>query len=99
MIYEFLKVGKQNALGPDYIKNALGFSSIREVQKQVERERSQGKVILSSTVPPGGYYLPANGAEIRRFIRTLENRGSRTLEALNGARKLLGELERNEVET
>ena len=46
-------------------------------------------MILSSTQPPGGYFLPETKQEIRRFIRTLENRGSKTLDALNGARALL----------
>lgn len=53
------------------------------------------KVILSSTTPPEGYYLPAAGdtMEIRRFIRTLENRGENTLRVLESARELLVELE------
>lgn len=65
------------------------------LQKQIEIERRSGKVILSSTTPPGGYYLPAAGdtMEIRKFIRTLENRGENTLRALESARELLEELE------
>ncbi|MEF2877351.1 MAG: hypothetical protein U0N90_02940 [Blautia sp.] len=93
MIYEFLEVGEENALSPEYLKAALGFRTIRALQKQIEQERAQGKVILSSTIPPGGYYLPSNKNEIRRFIRTLENRGSRTLAALNGAKELLSQIE------
>ena len=93
MIYEFLEVGEENALSPEYLKAALGFRTIRALQKQIEQERAQGKVILSSTIPTGGYYLPSNKNEIRRFIRTLENRGSRTLAALNGAKELLSQIE------
>lgn len=89
MVYEILKVGERNALSPNYLRVALGFTSNRAVQKQIEHERKQGKVILSSTQPPGGYFLPETKQEIRRFIRTLENRGSKTLDALNGARALL----------
>lgn len=93
MIYEFLKTGEENALSPEYLKSSLGFSSVRALQKQVERERREGKVILSSTTPPGGYYLPNNAAEVRRFIKTLENRGKKTLGAIYGAKKLLEEME------
>lgn len=96
MIFEFLKVGEENAFSPDYIRTSCGFPSNRAVQKQIERERAEGKVILSSTVPPGGYYLPKTADEIRQFIRTLENRGSKTLSALDGARKLLEEMETSE---
>ena len=71
------------------------FSSVRMLQKQIEAERRSGKVILSSTTPPGGYYLPAAGdtMEIRKFIRTLENCGENTLRVLDSARELLEELE------
>lgn len=92
MIYEFLKIGEENAFSPEYLKTSLGLTSVRAVQKQIERERAEGKVILSSTVPPGGYYRPKTALEIRQFIQTLENRGSKTLAALSGARKLLDEM-------
>lgn len=93
-VYENLLPGKENALTPEYLtENA--FSSVRMLQKQIEAERKAGKVILSSTTPPGGYYLPAAGdtMEIRKFIRTLENRGENTLRVLESARELLEELE------
>ena len=93
MIFEFLKIGEENAFSPEYIKTSLGFSSIRAVQKQIERERADGKVILSSAVPPGGDYLPSNKQEIRRIIKTLENRAKMTLGALDSAKKMLNELE------
>lgn len=96
MIYEVLKVGERNALSPDYLRVTLGFTSNRAVQKQIEQERRQGKVILSSTQSPGGYFLPETKQEIRQFIRTLENRGSKTLGVLGGARKLLEEFEKAE---
>lgn len=76
------------------MKNFLGFSSVRALQKQVENERKSGKVILSSVSV--GYYRAGSAYEIRQFIRTLENRGNKTLAILEGARKLLGELEEAE---
>ena len=51
----------------DYLRVTLGLTSNRAVQKQIEHERKQGKVILSSTQPPGGYFLPETKQEIRRF--------------------------------
>ena len=96
MVYEVLKVGERNALSPDYLRVTLRLTSNRAVQKQIEQERRQGKVILSSTQPPGGYFLPETKQEIRQFIRTLENRGSKTLDVLDGARKLLEEFEKAE---
>lgn len=98
MVYEVLETGERNALSPDYLRVTLGLTSNRAVQKQIEHERRQGKVILSSTQSPGGYFLPETKQEIRRFIRTLESRGNKTLDALDGARKLLEEFEKADKE-
>ena len=89
MVFEILGTGEENALSPDYLRTVLGFKSNRALQKQIEFERSQGRVILSSTTPPGEYYLPADVSEIRRFIATLENRSRNTLLALKSARDYL----------
>ena len=94
-VYENLLPGRENALSPEYLAVKCNLSSVRLLQKEIERKRKSGKVILSSTTPPGGYYLPAAGdtMEIRKFIRTLENRGENTLRVLESARSLLDELE------
>lgn len=98
MVYEVLEIGERNALSPDYLRVTLGLTSNRAVQKQIEHERRQGKVILSSTQSPGGYFLPETKQEIRRFIRTLESSGNKTLDALDGARKLLEKFEKADKE-
>ena len=97
-VYENLLPGKENALTPEYLVGKCHFSSVRMLQKQIEMERRSGKVILSSATSPGGYYLPAAGdaMEIRKFIRTLENRGEDTLKVLESAKDLLKELESDE---
>ena len=94
-VYENLLPGKENALTPEYLAAKCHFSNVRMLQKAIEQERRAGKVILSSTTPPGGYYLPAAGdtMEIHKFIHTLENRGENTLKILESAKKLLKELE------
>lgn len=75
-VYENLLPGRENALSPEYLAVKCNLFSVRLLQKEIERERRSGKVILSNTTPPGCYYLPAAGdtMEIRKFIRTLENR-------------------------
>lgn len=91
MVKEILKTGKANSLSTEYLASRLGLSSARGLQKQVEKERREGAVILSTSTPPGGYYLPDNRREVVEFIRTLENRADGTLEALNSAKKYLKE--------
>lgn len=98
-VYENLLPGKENTLTPEYLAAKCHFSSVRMLQKAIEQERRAGKVILFSTTPPGEYYLPAAGdtMEIRKFIRTLENRGENTLKTLESARELLKELEGDNI--
>lgn len=93
MVYELLGIGEKAALSPDYLRAVLGLKSVRSLQKRIEAERERGLVILSSSQSPGGYYRPETPAEIMAFIRTLENRGSKTLAVLDGARALLAEFE------
>ena len=74
---------------PEYLAKRLNLGTVRALQKQVEKERREGAVILSTSIPPGGYYLPENEREVRQFIRTLENRADNTLGALKSARAYL----------
>lgn len=92
MVKEILKIGKENALSPEYLAARLNLRTVRALQKQVERERKKGAVILSSSIPPGGYYLPGSRHEVSEFIRTLENRAGGTMEALDSAKAYLESL-------
>ena len=71
IIYELLDIGKENALSTEYLKQALGFRNVRSLRKQVERERLNGKIIISSS--DVGYYKPSNSLEVKEFVRNLEN--------------------------
>ena len=70
-VYENLLPGKENALTPEYLTVKCHFSSVRMLQKQIEAERKAGKVILSNTTPPGGYYLPENTLKALESARDL----------------------------
>ena len=67
----------------------LGLETVRELQKEIARERAAGAVILSTCQEDSGYFLPGNVREVKEFIKTLENRGRNTLRALESARELL----------
>ena len=66
-----LDIGKENALSTEYLKQTLGFRDVRALRKQVETERLNGKIIISSS--NGGYYKPSNSLEVKEFVRNLEN--------------------------
>ena len=89
IVADVLPEGKENAVSAGALCNRLGVETVRELQKEIARERAAGAVILSTCQEDGGYFLPGNVREVKEFIKTLENRGRNTLRALESARELL----------
>ena len=87
-VYDSLKYGRENAIPSKMLAEALGFRSVRELQKAVEAERAAGAVILSDPCG-GGYYLSDDPVELRRFTRTLNARAKNTLKAAESAQRAL----------
>jgi len=82
-IESLLPCGEVNAIATKDLLAITAFPSARELQKQIQFERSQGAVILSSSKYPGGYYKPSEcpltaKLEINSFVRTLKNRAKNT---------------------
>lgn len=87
-VYDYLHYGKDQAVRTKDLAEALGFRTVRDLQKQVERERAAGAVILSD--PQGaGYYLSDDPVELRRFTQTLNARAANTLKAAESAQRAL----------
>lgn len=87
-VFGFLHYGRENAIPAKSLAKALGFRSVRDLQKQIERERAAGGVILSDPCG-GGYYLSNDPAELRRFTQTLNARAKNTLKAAESAQRAL----------
>ena len=88
IVRDALRYGKAGAIASKPLAEALGFRSVRELQKQIERERSAGAVILSDPCG-GGYYLSNDPAELLRFTRTLNARARNTIKAAQSAQMAL----------
>lgn len=84
-ILEHLKSGRENAISALKLAGLCGYSTVRKLQENIHKLRRE-VVILSATE---GYYLPANDAEIKDFIQTLESRARNTFVALKSARRQL----------
>ena len=87
-VYKALLYGRENAIPSKVLAEALGFRSVRELQKAVELERAAGAVILSDPCG-GGYYLSDDPEELRRFTRTLNARARNTLRTAESAQRAL----------
>ena len=83
-VRDALDFGRENAIPSKVLAEILGYRSVRDLQKQIERERAAGAVILSD--PNGaGYYLSDDPAELQRFTRTLNARAANTIRAAQSA--------------
>ena len=87
-VRDSLRYGKDAAIASKPLAEALGFRSVRDLQKQIEKERAAGAVILSDP-HGGGYYLSNDPAELLRFTRTLNARAKNTAKAALSAQKAL----------
>ena len=87
-VYDHLPYGRSNAIPSRALAQAMGFRSVRDLQKQIERERAAGAVILSDPCG-GGYYLSDDPAELARFTRTLNARARNTIRAAQSAQRAL----------
>lgn len=92
MINEFLKRGYENRTSLAELMRTFNMSS-RAVRLQIEQERRNGALILSTTTQGGGYYLPKNREEIKTFVRSMEHRSSATYSVLKTTRSILNETE------
>lgn len=92
-ITDYLPTGRKNAIPSKALADLLGFDTVRDLQKAIERERQVGAVILSTCSDGGGYYLSNDPLEIAAFIRTLHNRANSTLRSLESAQAALDELQ------
>lgn len=87
-VFDCLRYGKENAIPSKDLAKMLGFQSVRDLQRQIERERAAGAVILSDPCG-GGYYLSDDPAELRRFTQTLNARARNTRKAAESAQRAL----------
>ena len=88
-IVRFLAHGEENAKSQEQLRLETGLSK-REQRAAVYNARCMGAVILSnSDKDNGGYYLPANNDEVRRYIAFQKSRINSAREAVKSAEEFL----------
>lgn len=97
MVYEILRIGKENAIKSDELCKKLDVTK-RYLQKAIRREREAGKPICASYKKPFGYYIAANKQELREFCKVLFVNASEIFKTRRECIKMLEHFE-NEEET
>lgn len=93
MVQEKLQRGKEKAITSVELVKLCGFTSKRELQLQIARERADGAIICSTTVGQGGYYLPQDKEEVREFIKSMTSRAKQTFNSIKSARKYMEQID------
>jgi len=88
-VMDYLPEGRENAISGKELVSLLGLSSKRQLQVLIAKERAHGALILSSTIPPGGYYTSTDPAEVEAFVRMMESKAKKTFKVLKSARQYL----------
>ena len=88
LVQKVLRYGRENAITSKELAQMLGFQTVRDFQKQIERERAVGAAILSDPWG-GGHYLLDDSAERLRFTRILEARTRNTINAVKSVHRAL----------
>lgn len=87
-VRDSLQYGRENAIPLKVLAEALGFSSVRDLQRAVEAERAAGAVIWVDS-SGGGYFLSDDPMELERFARTMNARAKNTMRAAISAQQAL----------
>lgn len=96
IVSSLLLQGKDNAIPASTLMDLLGVKK-RVLYSLIERERSDGAVILSRPDNGGGFFLPSDGekgrAEIVDWLRTAETRAATSFKTCRSAREAIKKLD------
>ena len=85
-VYDSMHYGRENTIPSKMLAEVLELQTVRDLQKQIERERAAGAVILSDSYG-GGYYLSNDPEKLLCFTRTLNARARNTIKAAQSAQR------------
>ena len=73
-LFQFIPRGREGATTARELARMVGGVAVRDVTRAIHDLRLEGKIILSSTSRPAGYFRPASDWEVQKFSRSMHNR-------------------------
>lgn len=73
-VADFLPHGAEDAVDAQTLAAALGFKSVRELSKRIERERRAGQPICASVSGEHRGYFIGDAEELRLYLHSLDRR-------------------------
>ena len=86
-VFDLLSPGEENAITSKELETLTGWTE-RLIRKRIRHERLAGLPILSSGK---GFFLPASGAELRRYARSIAHRAAAVAEIARAAERAVAE--------
>lgn len=80
--------GQENRITRGELMEITGLSD-RILRQELHKLRAGGEIICSSTVPPGGYWKPADDEETAAFVASMHHRARATFAAATSANRAL----------
>lgn len=88
-LYDSIPFGRENAITAKELTKRTGYINTRSLQQDIHRLRESGKLILSATDCPQGYFRPESNHEILMFCRSMQSRIIEIQKAVRPAMKYL----------
>lgn len=95
-LLEYIPVGRENAMPAKTLAQRAGYKDVRSLQADIHSLRVNGALILSTTTPPGGYYISQDKQEAARFVRSMEGRRDQIGRAIQAAKQYAESLADND---
>lgn len=92
MITELLMTGRSNAQSARELAGILN-CDLREISKNVERERRAGQPICAACGENPGYFLAADEAELKNYCDRLYRRGGEIMKTRRQLLKVLKQIQ------
>lgn len=89
MISNLLNSGQSNAIPLNHLITMTGWPP-RKIRRQIEAERRLGIPILADCI--GGYFLPADEAELERCVKSMRGRAHEILKTATAIEKAAKEI-------
>ena len=88
-VFELLSVGSGQGVTLRQLVTLTGLDE-RSVRLQIQRERKEGKLILSNC--KDGYYLPDHPEDVQRFVRSMSRRAAEIAGIARAAENALADM-------
>ena len=88
-LLRYIPFGRANAIQAKELAQMAGIKDVRTLSAEIHRLRESGRLIISATDCPHGYFQPKNKHEVAMFCRSMQSRINEIQKAVRPAMEYL----------